>query len=115
MAATTITPDSLPAAHSAAGQVLTATACDVANGNDVAIPAGKQLLLTAHNTGGSPYDFEVTSQPDTIFGRTGDIAVELAAGERRVFRLTRNGWVDGNGKLYFLAEYAAIVVTAVLW
>lgn len=112
MARTTLATQTKPTPYSV-GQVLTATACDSANGNDILF-TGQVLHLFFHNTsGGSARTLTIVSQPDVITGRTGDITVSMAVGERRYFCLNPAGWVTAGAKIQF-DGHADIVVSAVM-
>lgn len=77
------------------GSVVTMAPLDNANGNSIAIST--DLLLIVHNPTGGALDFELTSQPHSEIGRSGDVEQSIAAGEIRVFRLTRDGWANDDG------------------
>ena len=111
MPPTTIVANSMPGSFSTTGQVLTATAIDVANGNDVL--AAENLFLLVHNSGASSRTFTITSQPDAVTGRTGNVSVSIAAGEKLIFRLTKNGWANGDGKVVFGGNHAELIVSIV--
>ncbi len=107
MAATTLTKTVAPGQWSLTGTALTMEVADVANGNDFA--QDRDVLVIAHNTGGSAYTVTITSTADPKYGRTGDVnAQSLAAGEIRIFRLTGSGWADSNGKINLGASNAAV-------
>lgn len=104
MPPTTITAQSVPGAFSATGLIVTETAADVANGNDVL--AADSLILAVRNAGASGQLFVITSVADSVTGRTGDISVTIAAGELRQFRLQRAGWANSSGKIVFTGAHA---------
>ena len=92
-----------------AGVELTWTAADVANKNEC--PATSQMLLIAWNSGASTRNVTVTSVPDTVTGRSGDITKALAAGKYWVWKLVTNGWAySDNGvlKYRFEADHADV-------
>lgn len=83
---------------SATGFEVTMAAPDNAEGNSFNSAADALVVVT--NVGASPQTFQLTSQALTGnvgAGRTGDVSQSIAAGEIRVFRVTRNGWADSNG------------------
>ena len=107
MAATTLTKTVAPGKWSLTGQAVTMEAADTANDNDFA--QDRDVLIVAHNTGGSAYTVTITSVADPKYGRTGDVnAQSLAAGEIRIFRLTGLGWADSNGKINLSASNVAV-------
>lgn len=107
MAATTLTKTVAPGLWSQVGIALTMEVADTVNDNDFA--QDRDILLVAHNTGGSAYTVTITSAADPRFGRTGDVSAQsLAAGEIRIFRLTGSGWADANGKINLSASNAAV-------
>lgn len=105
--ATNINKQTGPGFWSTTGLAVTETAADTGAGNETA--GVNDVLLIAHNTHGSTtYTVTITSVADQ-FGRTGNVAaVNLVAGEIRIFRLTMHGWADSNGKFNFSANNAAI-------
>ena len=111
--ATNINKQTAPGFWSTTGLVLTETAIDTGNGNETG--SGSDILLLARNTHATnAYTFTITSQPDPVYGRSGNVnAVSLAAGELRLFRLTGPGWADANGKINFTAQNAAVKVSLV--
>lgn len=104
MPPTTIVAQSVPGAYSATGLIVTETAADPVNGNDVL--ATDNLILTVRNAGASGRLFVITSVADSVTGRTGDISVTIAAGELRQFRLQRAGWANGSNKIVFTGAHA---------
>lgn len=108
MPATSLTADSVPGRYSQTGQVLTETAIDVANGNEVL--AADTLMIIVRNAGASSRTFTITSQPDPVTGRTGDVSQAIAAGEERLFCLTKSGWMGTNGKVSFGGNHADLKV-----
>lgn len=79
------------------GVAVTMAAIDNANGNLFA--AANDALVIVHNPTGGALTFEMTSQPLTTTGRSGDVSQSLAAGEIRVFRVTKEGWQDADGNV----------------
>jgi hypothetical protein len=77
------------------------TAVDNANGNK--FEASTDILLIVHNPTGGALTFNMTSQAisggGAGTGRTGNVSQSIAAGEIRVFRLTKNGWEDSSGNV----------------
>ena len=108
MPATTVTANTPPAFHDVDGVQLTENAIDTVNDNDV-VGTG-YLALIVRNAGASPQTFTVTSQPDDVFGRTGDISKAIPAGETHMFRIRAEGWADGNGKVNFSGTSADLKV-----
>jgi hypothetical protein len=107
MPATALTIEDAPGKWSIVGEVLNFAAADVANGNSIA--AGQDLLLVVYNAGGSSRTISITSQPVPPYNRTGDVtALAIAAGEIRVFRLTKHGWADGDNLISLSANHADI-------
>ena len=80
---------------------MTMTAVDNVNGNK--FTSANDAVVVVHNTSGGPLSFEMTSQPiagtGVGSGRTGHVDQSLAAGEIRAFRVTKNGWEDGNSEV----------------
>ena len=100
MPATPITPVAASNAYSLTGYLLGLVNCDSANSNNFAIDDGGVLLYVVNPTG-TDRTFGVTSQPDPVYGRTGNISVSVVANTTRVFRLTSSGWADSAGKITF--------------
>ena len=99
MTATPLTITQAPTLYSTVGAVVTMDAGDVGNGNVIPF-TGNIMMVIAHNTDASPQTITITSVGAPVTGRTGDVNAEsLAAGEIRVFRLARDGWVDANGEV----------------
>lgn len=110
MSRVTINPIAAPLAYAVAGTTLSWTACNVANGNRVPIADGEILLLFATNDGSEdPVNLTVTSQPDPVFGRTGNISRSIASGAYVAFRLDSIGWAT-NGFVNFNGDNAAVKV-----
>jgi len=113
MPATTLTAIAGPSKWSTVGKIAVMSAADAVNGNDVL--ATNDMLVVAQNTGGSAYTVTITSKPLAGFDRQGDVsAVSLAAGEIRLFRLTKNGWMDSTSKkIAFSANNSAVKFSVV--
>jgi len=113
MAETALTRTTAPDKFSQTGVALTMTAADVANGNSIA--GATDLLVIAHNTGGSPYTVTITSQADPRTGRTGDVSAQsLAPDEYRVFRLSNLGWANSSRLIIIAASNAAVKIGVVV-
>jgi len=105
MPATTIAAQTLPGAYSTTGLVVTETAADAANANDVV--GADSMFLLVRNAGASGRAFTITSVADPITGRLGNASVTIAAGELRVFRLQKAGWANtSTGKIDFSGAHA---------
>lgn len=102
MAETALTVTSEPAQYSQVGIAVVMASVDVANGNKFA--ASRDMLLLVQNTDSGAHTFGVTSQGLAGSGRKGDVSQSLAAGEIRVFRMTSDGWADGNGNVLIPAS-----------
>ena len=97
-----------PAPWSIVGTVVTMTAIDVGNGNNVTC-SGNDLLVF-QNSGGSPYTITINSVADPQ-GRTGDVTtLSMAAGEIRIFNPVARGWQQADGTLWFTASNALVKV-----
>lgn len=98
MAETVLNTTTAPGKWSTTGIALTLATLDNTNGNKFT-SANDALLIVQNPTGGS-LTMTVTSQPITGSqagsGRSGNISQSLAAGEIRIFRLTKNGWESGG-------------------
>lgn len=95
MAETAISVTTPPSRWSSTGSALTMTAVDNTNGNKF-LASSSQILLVQNTSGGS-LTFQLTSQPDSRTGRSGNVSQSLAAGEIRIFRLTEDGWANDSG------------------
>jgi hypothetical protein len=86
---------------------LTMEAADPSNKNKV--PHTGDILLIAHNTGGSAQLVSVTSVDDA-YGRQEDIdEYSVGAGEYAVFGPFKvQGWIQSDGQLYFEADSADV-------
>lgn len=99
MAETALTSTTAPGKWSTTGTAVTMAAVDNSNGNK--FTAVNDALVIVQNSSGGSLTFQMTSsaitgsQPGS--GRTGNVSQSMAAGEIRVFRVTKNGWQDGNG------------------
>lgn len=98
MAAQAIARTTRPGSWSQTGVAVTMTAGQVGSGdNTVALAAAENVLVLAHNTGGSSATITITSVADPVFGRTGNVAAQtLAAGEIRLFNLVAQGWAAND-------------------
>jgi hypothetical protein len=114
MPATALTQTSAPHKYSQTGAVVTMAAADVANGNKIS-DATRDMLVIARNSGASARTVTITSEPLSDFQRTGDVnAQSLAAGEIRIFRLTKNGWADETTNEILLSANHAEVLFGVV-
>jgi hypothetical protein len=112
MPATPVTAKTMPGVYSTTGEVLTETACDPTNGNEVT--GTDNMVLLVRNAGATPRLFEITSEPDPVTGRTGDASATIAAGELRVFRLQKQGWANAStGKIAFEGAHADLKVSII--
>lgn len=111
MPATAITPTTIPTKYATSGDAITWANCDSVNGNEVA--ASDSLVLLFRNTNASAQTINITSQPDPVYGRTGNVAYSLAAGATRVFHVTRAGWQNTDGKIAF-SSHADVLVAAII-
>jgi len=84
---------------------------DGTNGNQFV--AALNALLIVYNPSGSPRAFEIESQPDPQYQRTGDVNLTIAAGALQVFRLTEAGWADGDGMVN-ISGHSALMVGVVI-
>lgn len=117
MARTALTAQATPSTGSgstaATGLLVTMTAADAVNFNEVKL-TGKQLLLAINSSTTTDYHVTVTSVVD-VMARTGDITsftVTHNAGGNALaafgpFPLA--GWMQTDGNLYFQADNAAIL------
>lgn len=101
-----------PGAYTDASTVVTFTAADPVNKEQVTI-SGRDLILI-RNTGGTAATWTATSVSDRL-GRSDDVTAEsIAAGAIHVFGpLALEGWRQVDGKFYFEAS-AATVTFAVI-
>lgn len=107
MPRTAIAHQDLPSYYSQTGLALTFTAADVVNKNETTSAA--QLLIIAKNThGANAYAVTVTSTADNRTGRSGDATASLAAGETRIFPVSKNGWEQSGEVIHFEGANAAI-------
>lgn len=85
---------------------LTETAADITN-KEQFVPSGDDLII-AHNTGLSARTITITSVVDER-KRTGDITTySIAAGGIAVFRITKPGWMQTDGRIYIEANNAEV-------
>jgi hypothetical protein len=107
MARQTLTKSNAPGSYATAGVVVTMTAADTVNKEQIA-STGKELVI-AHNTGGSPYTVTINSAADE-YGRTGDItAYSIAAGAIAVFGpFPVHGWRQTNNYINLEANNIAV-------
>ena len=99
MPATAITPQSLPGPHSQVGSSVTWTVVDAVNGNSVV--ASPLIVLIARNPTGASKNITVTSQPDPVYGRTGNVSTSIASGASKMFQLTSTGWANTDDVILF--------------
>jgi hypothetical protein len=109
MPPTAITPISPSNAYSTSGYAFPLVACDPGNGNSFAAIEGEYFLI-AQNSGATPRSLTITSQPDPVFGRTGDVTGNVAANSTRVYRLKNYGWADTNGDITFTGAHTDLLV-----
>ena len=110
MPPTILNAQTIPGPYSTTGLVLTLHDADAVDGNEVA--AEDSLFILVHNAGASSRTFAVTSQPDPVTGRLGNISVAMAAGERRLFRLQKNGWAHPTtGRISFSGKHADLKIS----
>lgn len=102
MPATAVAPQVLPGPHSQTGAALTWAVVDAVNGNSVV--ASPLLVLLVRNPTGASKTITVTSQPDPVYGRTGNASSSIAAGASRIFQLTSAGWVNTDGLILFSGD-----------
>lgn len=112
MARQNVAVTAAPGAYTDASTVVTFTAADPVNKEQVTV-TGRELILI-RNTGAGAATWTATSTDDP-HGRTDDITAEsIAAGEIRLFGpVAMSGWRQTDGKLYFEAS-AATVTFAVI-
>lgn len=114
MAETALTKTTLTGKWSDTGVAVTMAAVDNVNGNSFA--AAVDAMVIVHNTAGVAKTFQLTSQPLSPSNRSGDVSQSLAAGEIRVFRVTKDGWQDANGNVLLPTGLdAALEVGIVEW
>lgn len=112
MPTTEITKTTAPGFYSTTGAALTKTAVDTVNDNHV--DAVTDLLLIVWNSNAGAQTITITSQADTLTGRSGDVSAQsIAADEIRMFRLTKNGWGDSNDEIQILGSHADVKIMAV--
>jgi hypothetical protein len=99
MPETAVAPQSLPSPHSQVGSSLTWTIVDSVNGNSVV--ASPLIVLIVRNPSGSSKSITVTSQPDPVYGRTGNVSTSIASGASKLFQLTSAGWANTDGLILF--------------
>lgn len=89
------------------------TAEDVTNHTAVAI-TDKTVVVIQNTHASTTYTYTVTSAPDALHGRSGDIsAVNITAGQIKVIGpLGLDGWRQTDGNLYLTANNAAVVFGA---
>lgn len=107
MARQTLTKSNAPGSYATAGVVVTMTAADTVNKEQIA-STGKELVI-AHNTGGSPYTVTINSAADE-YGRTGDItSYSIAAGAIAAFGpFPVHGWRQTNNYINLEANNTAV-------
>src|SRR3954454_127924 len=89
---------------------------DSVHGNKFTFDAGALLIVTNNGgTGGTdPHTFQVLSQPDTQTGRYGDIDIDIAAGEFRIFHFQARGWKDDVGYVVIPAGQSEELMVAIV-
>jgi hypothetical protein len=106
MPPTTLVAQNILNPFSATGLIVVESDSDVANGNDVL--AEDNLILYARNSGATGRVLTISSTPDAVTGRTGDITATIAAGQVRLFKLQRAGWATVGGKIEFDGAHAEL-------
>jgi len=94
----------------AAGEfAITETAADTSNGNKFTLTSRE--ILIARNSGASARTITVTSLPDAINGRSGDITTySIPAGaSAAVPPLKADGWKQADGSLYIAGSHAEVL------
>lgn len=94
------------------GFAVTMASIDNINGNSFA--AVSDGVVIVHNPTAGALTFEMTSQPLGTTGRSGDVSQSLAAGEIRAFRVTKDGWQDGDGNVLIPTGVSASLEVGVL-
>lgn len=108
MAETALTITAAPGYWSVTGAAVAIAAADNTNGNK--FDAGDDLLLIAFNTGG-PATITINSVALDNFTRTGDVDTQaLTSLGMHVFRLTRDGWEDGNGEITISVSHSSVIL-----
>lgn len=102
MPATAIIAQELPGPYSQVGAELTWATIDHTNGNSV-VASALQVLLVRNATGSSK-TVTITSQPDPVYGRTGNANATLADGVTQIFQLTGQGWANSSGNIEFTGQ-----------
>lgn len=119
MAKTNVAPVAGTGPYPSQGTNYAFVACDAVNGNRVRV-TGRTLFLF-RNVGNAARTVDFDSAPDEK-GRTGDIALSLAASgsagdEKLVGPLPLNAWVQGAGAdagyITFTASHADVEVLAI--
>jgi hypothetical protein len=86
------------------------TACDASNFNECDF-TGREVIIAYNSSADTAYDFTVESLASQRTGRTLNLVKEIPFGEHIVIGpLGVDGFRQANGKLYFTAENAAILV-----
>lgn len=90
---------------------LTATAADATNFEEVA-HTGQEVIIF-RNSGASTRNITVTSVADN-HNRTGNVTFTLAAGAiKAIGPLGIDGWRQTDGKLYFQADHAEVLISVI--
>ena len=107
MPRTVLTKSTAPGATDTLGADLTLDAADDTNFNEFTL-TGNEVVI-AYNSGVAVALVTITSFPDR-FGRSGDIAKSVAAGEAAVFGpFSQEGWRQAGGALYLQADAATVL------
>jgi len=89
------------------------TACDATNFNQCDF-TGREILIVRNSSTDTAYDFTLESVSSDRTGRTGNLLKEIPFGEHLIIPpLGVDGFRQADGKLYFTAENAAILVGVV--
>lgn len=107
MPRTSLTPILAPGSYPTVPTLMAFTACDVANGNQVAM-SGKDLLVIFNNDA-APQTVTINSVPDA-YGRAGDItAFSMAAGTYYIVGpLSKLAWAQAAGVLFLAASTVTV-------
>lgn len=112
MSATVLTPVVAAGKWDQVGVVVTMTALDNTNGDQFACP--NDGFVVVQNTDSGSHSFQMTSQPLSSTGRTGDVNQAVAAGAIRVFRIAKDGWADVNGNVQLPSGQSAFLKVGIL-
>jgi Cft2 family RNA processing exonuclease len=95
--------------YSQTGYTVPMVAIDGNNGNEFVASLVRNLVIVS-NTTANERSFTINSQPDPIYGRTGNVSVMVPAGAIRVFPLAYEGWADpATGKISLTGHGSLLV------